>query len=511
MFDLGRLVRFLGKLLEVLIPFLLITLALAFLTELLTREGALAERLLNWRFWLSVGLDMIPAFVVMALSLWLAGRFVKVVYRLDSWKEGMGFLLRSRFGLPGFGPWMRVQKGEAEAEEKTILKHIGGRGHLVVYNDSAVVLENGGQLTRVEGAGFPELEPFEKIYDVVDLRPKRWVYTVSAMTREGIPINWDAEVHYQIDDGGQKPSPKTPFPLSKDQVFKAATCKWVFAVGGAEMMDWEGRVIISDTEGKLRSILARRRLDQLIGMTKMEDMDDEAAREAIQVELEEELRKTAGDVGAKILRVKLANLQVNDEVTQQWIKAWKAEWQRWSAGLLAQGEASHIYLYETVKAEAQMRLLVNIIQTLQRQAVSQVITPQIVLMRLFSVLDRAAFASSSRVFFPTQALDALDHIKALIPAIQVAAATVTLTANPASVPAGGQARLVAIVKDAQGNPISAGTPIQFSTTMGIVSPTQVCTTNGQVTSTFLAGSQTGLATITAQAGFASDAVTVEIC
>jgi hypothetical protein len=359
----------------------------------------------------------------------------------------------------------------------------------------------------VEGAGFPKIDPFEKIYAVLDLRPKRWLYTVSAMTKEGIPIKWDAEVHYQIASGGKKSKEQDPFPLSKTEVFRAATSQWVFAQGGVEMMDWEGRVIISDTEGKLRSILARRPLDRLIGLT---EKDAQAARESVQTELEEGLRQSAPKVGAQILRVKLSNLQVDDTVTQQWIQAWKAWWESWSEGVLAQGEASRIYLYETAKAEAQMQLIAKIIQALQQRTADRRITPQIVLMRLFSTLDRAAFAASSRIFFPNQALDALDKMQSLLPAAQSTAASVTLTANPARILSSGFARLTAVVRDAQDNLVPDGIPVQFSTDLGDVSLLQAFTASGQATSVLLADGRRGHATVTARSGSGTGTTTVDV-
>jgi hypothetical protein len=415
MFNPGRLLQFLSKILFIAIPFLLAVLALAIVTELVTQEGTLAQLLLSWRFWLAVGINILPAIIVMMLVLWMAARFVHALYGLDSWKQGIGFLLRSRCGLAGFKPWMKVEKGEMVPAEDKILTRLGGPGHLVVYNDSAVVLEQGGRLTKVVGAGFPHLERFEKVFEVIDLRPKRWVNTVTAMTREGIPISWDAEVHYQIEDDGVAPTEKSPFPLSEDCVFRAATSKWSFSIGGTETLDWEGRVNIGATIGTLRTLLARRRLDELIGLTEEES---QAARESLQNQLEEELRQSAPSFGAKILEVKLDNLKVGDEVTQQWIRAWQARWEQWSSDLLAEGEADHIRLFETAKAKTQIRLVADMAKALQRLLARQVLTPraitQIVLMRLFSVLDRADFGASSRIFVPSKALESLESMRGLM-------------------------------------------------------------------------------------------------
>jgi regulator of protease activity HflC (stomatin/prohibitin superfamily) len=180
-------------------------------------------------------------------------------------------------------------------------------------------------------------------------------------------------------------------------------------------MDWEGLIVVSRTEGTFRSMISRCWLDELIAV---DEDAEQAAREALQSELKAALDKKVPALGAKILDVCLGNLRVKDEITDQWIKAWKARWQRWSKGLLAQGEASHIYLYETAKAEAQMQLVMNIAQSLERQLAAHRLTPamvnQIVLMRLFSVLDRASFAASSRIFFPAPAIEVLENMRQLL-------------------------------------------------------------------------------------------------
>ena len=416
MFNLGRFLRFAGNLLKIAVPCLAIIFILALLTEILTQDGELLDLLSSGKFWLAVGLDMIPAIIVLRLALWLASRFVQVVYRLDTVKDGFNFLLYSRCGQPTFKPWKLISQEQTMGAE--IVTRMGGPGNLLLFTDSAVVLERAGRLTRVEGGGgFFRLEPFEKIYDIIDLRPKDYNYTVSAITKDGIPIKWDVKIRYQIDDGGQVPTPKVPYPFSREAVLRAAACKWRREEGWrhGQDMDWEGLIVISRTEGILRSILARRYLEQLIGLT---EVATQAARQSVQKELEERLSQAVPQLGAKILEVKLDNLKVDDEVTQQWIKNWQAQWKNWSLGLLAQAEGRHIYLVETAKAEAQVRLLVNITQSLQSQLSSQAITPKavtrMVLMRLFSALDRADVAASYGTFFPTEALKALENMRQLV-------------------------------------------------------------------------------------------------
>jgi len=404
MFNSQNLIGFIKRFLIEFILLTLLFLTLAFLTELFTNLNKWPGLLLTWQFWVAVAVNMLPAIVITIIVFFLASRFLKSVYGLEKRREGFDFLARSRFGQAGFSPFIKVDGGRRTLNADGILTKIGGPGSLIVFNDSAVVLEKAGKLTRVMGPGFHtrKLERLEKIYDIIDLRPKQWVYEVGAMTKEGIPVTWDVEVRYQIDDGGNSPTPEEPYPFSEEAVFKAATCKWRREVTRAQDMSWEGRVIIGATEGALRSILARRHLDELIGLT---EADEEAVREVVQKQLEEAIREPASNFGARILQVKLANLQVRDSVTEEWIEAWRTRWQGWSQIRLGQGEADRVFLHETVKAEAQVQYIIQIARAFQEENINPGVVSPVLMMRFFSVLDKANAnqLSEMREFFPNQA------------------------------------------------------------------------------------------------------------
>lgn len=511
MFDWPRLRHFLGNLSLIVIPFLSMAFALAVLTETLTQEGELPALFRSLDFWLAVGLDMLPMIVAMVLVLWFAGRFLKTVYCLDGWRQGMAFLLRSRCGLRQFRPSVRIQKGGFDEGGAEVLQKIGGPGHLVIYHDSAVVLEQGGRLSRVAGVGIVPLERFEKVYNIIDLRPQRGFCTVEAMTRDGIPVSWNVEIQYQIDAGGIAATDEMPYPMSERHVLRAATSKWVRKSGESDILDWKGQLVDVEVDRHLRTILSCRRLDQLIGLTE----DQDTARESIRTELEARLRDAAPRTAARILSVRLGNLRVDDAVTHEWVKAWKANWQNWSAKRLAHAEASYIHQYEIAKAEAQMQMIAQLAEALQKQLASRTISaqavPQMVLMRLFSVLDRADFAPSSRVFFPTKTMDALEGIqRALSPGPSTDMASVILSASPSVIPVNGQATLEATVRDSNNNEAPDGTPVHFSTTLGSVSPTPFLTQSGLAVSILLADGQAGTAVVTAWSGMASGTTTIQI-
>lgn len=220
------------------------------------------------RFWkiALAGLSVVAAL----FTTWaILANFVCGMYELEKWKDGWDHVTRTLFGQPGATPLsLAVKEGKIVQEVGDLLRRMGGPGALFIKNDSAIVTEQNGCLKRVlVGPKFDKLERFEKVWEVVDLRPKRWVLKVSAMTKEGIPVTIPVEVLFKIEDDNQPPTTETPYPATEKAVFAAATSKWIRDPGGGESeraMDWASRTVKGETEGGLRTIISRYYLDQLI-------------------------------------------------------------------------------------------------------------------------------------------------------------------------------------------------------------------------------------------------------
>jgi len=80
------------------------------------------------------------------------------------------------------------------------------------------------------------------------------------------------------------------------------------------------------------------------------------------------------------------------------------------------------------------------------------------------------------------------------------------TPPPTTPPANGTPTTPAAPTPGAGTPVQNGTLVTFTTTLGRVEPTEARTSNGQVRVRFLAGTQSGTATITAFSGGASGRV-----
>jgi regulator of protease activity HflC (stomatin/prohibitin superfamily) len=244
----------------------------------------------------------------------------------------------------------------------------------------------------------------------------RWDYEVSALSKEGIPVTVSVDVTFQIDTGDNVPSDSIPYPALNEAVFKASTCRWMRPPGGSEddqYFDWARRLIISNTEGDLRGIIARYPLDALVGLENISASGQEIPRKAIQKELEKKLQKSCSSLGAQINQVWLGTIKVHDEVAEQWLEVWRNEWRYWSLVQKKTGEAKRQQLREVAKAQAQVDLIVGVARAFQQSASRDTRTPsRLLAMRLLEVFDRSAVGPYT--YLPGQALETLESLRKMV-------------------------------------------------------------------------------------------------
>jgi hypothetical protein len=151
--------------------------------------------------------------------------------------------------------------------------------------------------------------------------------------------------------------------------------------------------------------------------------DDEAEdgsllpRQQIQEELEAALRESASRHGAKILGVALRNVELVDDIAQQWIETWRAEWKKRIRTELAPAKAERERRLAVVKAEAQQNMIVTILESLQRLAKEgRPVASDVVIMRFLETLQRVAGDPRSYPLLPhtRQVIDSLQLLRDIV-------------------------------------------------------------------------------------------------
>ncbi len=330
MLDFKRITRYEALIIPKLLPWILFGALFSILAAVLSRNLP--------------GLLLGPVVFILAFRQGkiLATRFMCSVYSLHpktAAKEAEDILTYRWVGdRPYFHPYLLIKEG-AVTMGSDVLRETGGPGGLVVYQDSAVVLEKHGVISRVIlGPKFPDLEPFERVWDVIDLRPQRWVFGVSAITADGIPVEYDADVHFQVE-------------IAEEAVLKAALSTWIREAHRTEpdrLMIWTKRVIIGETEGVLRTILSHYQLDQLL---------DRQVRQQICQELRQKLEIFGQGLGVRILEVNLKELKLEGQVIEQWFETWRAERLRTMQINIAEGTQKRAQYLEEARAQVRSEIL----------------------------------------------------------------------------------------------------------------------------------------------------------
>jgi len=340
---------------------------------------------------LNVAGGMLPGIVVIVTALLLCANLVNAFFGLNG--GGWQFLTHRFFGRPGFSPYLIVGDGKIVMGVDSVKKR-GGPAGVVLRKDSAIILESGGALTRViRGPGFPTLEPFEKIWDIIDLRPQWWPFKVSAVTRDGIPITYEVAVKFQVGP-------------TDDAVFTAATCKWIRDAWRTEpdrLMDWSKRVIIGDTEGVMRNrILARYNLDELL---------DARVRQQIRQDLFETLKTGAAqNLGVEIMEVVLQDATFQGQVLDEWAKTWRMQRDLEVAKIEADERLQEIKLVERARSQVRQEMLESAVKTLNAMTKRRKNVPiDYVLLSFIDMVEH--IAPAQKVFIPEDNLVKLEKIR----------------------------------------------------------------------------------------------------
>ncbi|RME49267.1 MAG: SPFH domain-containing protein, partial [Caldilineae bacterium] len=362
--------------------------------------------------WVLAGL--LPGLLAALFMLAMDGLFVKEVFALPSWRQGFGFALLCLFGMPRplKYPFAVVENGVVRKRDRgkcVASREIGGPGRLIIGNDSAVVLSRFGRITRIEGPGPVFLGRFERIRKIIDLRPQERTVAATVYTKDGIALNTDITVRFQIQCN--PPEEKAPYPADADALERAAHAdarRWVSLQPGAlSRMDWPDRVM-GNVESTLREMVAGMTLDEVFAPGDIEkDPRDEISRQMLI-----QLREKSKGFGAYMLDVILGPFKPADPaVEEQRRESWEALHRAEALAERARGEAQALLARETAYAYAQLEMILTIDRGFQQLAQQgQHLPARFIALRFVEMLRR--IASNPRVgpLLPRETVDTLGFL-----------------------------------------------------------------------------------------------------
>ena len=331
----------------------------------------------KWR-WLA---GTLPGLFGLAAVLGVSTAFVRDVYGIRDWRSALGYVRLLLFGRAPLSlfdlkpsatplapyPFITIQQGSIDEKHKdTLLARLGGPGNAIVFNDSAVFLERFERFTRVAGPGQVFLQRFERIREVMDLRPQERSSVAKALTKDGIPVQTEVQVRFQLARPLASlvpPEPDVPHPVYKWALIRAGQChlRAVNVDNGEEQIArWAERA--SGVGGTMRALIAEYRLDELL---EPYEPGRDPRREIAQ-RLYQKLQGGASNFGAQILEVRMGALEPTlEEVKHERITSWQAAWKSEARKKEAMGIAEAIRERGLARAYAQMEIILALTREFQ--------------------------------------------------------------------------------------------------------------------------------------------------
>lgn len=353
--------------------------------------------------WLGFGVALTAAYIQVSHAL---QQYIQDFHDLST-EDAAKLVSRLFFGLPQpplRSPVLRVQAGQVDLEAPPLLHRVGGPARLVIDLNSVVVTSKLGRLSRVLGPGVHTLAAFERVWDVVDLRPQRRSLTVTFMTRDGIPASCQVGIVCRVARDADLPTPEGAAPAgtapySEAAILKVTTEKFVRKSEGHDRVaDWVVGIANGALDGVVRDVLEKHRLDEFLDPRVSMDEESRASKtpgrvERLIPELEQEIaqqvRATGLARGIVVERVELGVIRpVEPAVSRQWLEFWQAKTQRKVDEQAMKAESTRLRLAEDMRAELQVTFLDRMLKELEGLRDKGVeVPPQLILVSYIEAIN----------------------------------------------------------------------------------------------------------------------------
>jgi hypothetical protein len=359
------------------------------------------------------------------------------IYQLAPDEKISSLINRKLLGVPPFPPpldtilkYPFVVITKPVLEDSHWARWFGGPAILVIHDGVAVYLERGNQFSRVVGPGelVPLLERYERITDIVDLRPQTKSGHVEPWTKDGVHITLELRVDVQINAGPKalEKSSKLRYPFDPLAVKAAVEYSSVKTTsdGALKESSWlEGAW--GTITGEVNAFVAGHSLDELFlapqienhthlnqqknhVTEKIEQILSRRISEQVTDNVQERLQRN----GIKVLNIQITEIVVPKEVQDLRTKYWRSIRGIISAQRNSRAEAERIRIREQAHADAQRTILMTITQKLENIDADNMTEPLI--LSLSGLLDQGLDDPLIRPWIASESFTVLEKMRKLL-------------------------------------------------------------------------------------------------
>lgn len=299
-----------------------------------------------------------------------------------------------------------IKNGEADLRVPGRQLSRYGSGVIMVGVGQAAVLETSTQFSRVIGPGVEFTRRLEKIKTVVDLRSQSRGAEVSARTRDGVPVQTSVFGLFRIAPEGKRQDQDSDFPFHRQTIQKV-----IYRQDGLaeedERHSWDDyaiRVVVS----RFQEILSRFTLDQLFAPHD----PDQVPRLVLASLLETAVRNDLSRRDIELIFVNFGALELPDEVQEQRIASWQAEWKARAKEKEAVGEADAERSVQAARAAGQWELVQGLINGLSAsQGLSGIEPADLVTWHLLNAVESMSADPLLQPLIPQETVNTLLDIR----------------------------------------------------------------------------------------------------
>ena len=365
----------------------------------------------------------LPLFTIAlpSVTLFWGGLFILSGYILPpqegirDWRQ-KAFRSLLTFTLGTNYPYYVIEDWKKESLEPRVDGDISGQlfagpGIVITSCDHLVTIFSGLKFTGVRTPGLTFTGAYDRVYAVVDLRPQLRAFPVKAETKDGVPVTIFTFTPFRINAGERQPRLGASYPFDERAVFRAVHDQPIEhqwrrdgdgqAIEKQDRVPWDELVPII-APPLLKDIIVEYTCD---GLCAPGD-----PRTEIKQRFKERITREMESCGIQVLGGGISNIVPADEnVIKQRIENWKADWKRKIEIELGKGEAEVTRQLESVRTQAQIKVMRDIARILTDEAVPE----QVIALRLIEAMEEMTSEKPVRRALPEEAQEMDDILEKL--------------------------------------------------------------------------------------------------
>ena len=365
--------------------------------------------------------DWVPLFTIALPSIilfwgglfFLSGYILPPQEGIRDWRQ-KAFRSLVTFALGTNYPYYVIEDWKKEPLEPRVdgdisRQFLAGPGIVITSCDHLVAIFNGLRFTEVGTPGLTFTSTYDRIYAVIDLRPQLRAFPVKAETKDGVPVTMFAFTPFRTNVRERQPRLGVSYPFDEDAVFRAVHEQPIEHQWGRDddgqatekrdKVPWD-ELVPRIAPPLLKDIIVEYTCDELCAPGD--------PRTEIKQKFTERITKEMESCGIQILGGGIGNILPADEnVIKQRIQNWKADWKRKIEIELGKGEAEVARQLESVRTQAQIKVMRDVARVLTDEAMSE----KVLALRLIEAMEEMTSEKPIRQKLPEEAHEVNDILE----------------------------------------------------------------------------------------------------